>query len=84
MVTNSQYTSRRSMYLVYERMKFVIEPSAAVSLAVALYSEPFRQSLASIAERRGKSNVQELNIGLVFSGGNVDLKTLGTLFSQVT
>ncbi|KDQ58521.1 hypothetical protein JAAARDRAFT_34334 [Jaapia argillacea MUCL 33604] len=47
--------------LVWERMKMVIEPSAAVSLAVVLFSEAWRQ--------RGVRG----NVGVVWSGGNVDL-----------
>ena len=76
-------TFSRAMYLVYERMKIVIEPSSAVTLAVVLYSTSFRQSLKGIAERRGKTGAEELNIGLVFSGGNVDLRSLSSLFSQI-
>ena len=69
------------MKLVYERMKLVIEPSAAVPLAVVLYSQEFRQHLEALADREGKTN---LNVGLVFSGGNVDLKVLGELFASVS
>ena len=83
-IIEAQNAYRRAMYLVYERMKLVIEPSAAVPLAVVLYSDSFRQSLVGIAERRGKSVGNELNICLVFSGGNVDLKSIGTIFSQLT
>lgn len=71
------------MYLVYERMKLVIEPSSAVTLAVVLYSQEFRQNLDVITQHRGKQGVGELNVGLVFSGGNVDLKSLSSLFSQL-
>lgn len=76
-------TNRRAMHLVYERMKLVIEPSSAVTLAVVLYSDAFRESLEKIAGKRGKKDIGELNVGLVFSGGNVDLKTLSSLFSRV-
>lgn len=48
-----------AMKLIYERLKIVVEPSAAVPLAVVLrYKELFK----------GKS------AGLILSGGNVDLK----------
>ena len=54
-----------SMRLVYERMKIVIEPSAAVTLAVVLhYPEVFRNK----------------KVGVIFSGGNVDLSLLGKWF----
>lgn len=52
------------MKLVMERMKLVIEPSAAVGVAVALYNEKFRAL-------RGVETV-----GIVLCGGNVDLAKL--------
>ena len=52
---------RHAMKLIYERMKLVIEPSAAVSLAAVLrYGSLFR----------GK------RVGIILCGGNVDLKVL--------
>jgi threonine dehydratase len=52
-----------AMRLVWERMKLVIEPSAAVPVAAVL-SERFREVAGG--ER----------IGIVLSGGNVDLERL--------
>lgn len=52
-----------AMRLVWERMKIIVEPSAAVALAAVLTDE-FRE-LSGI-ER----------VGVVFSGGNVDLEQL--------
>ena len=50
-----------AMRLVWERLKIIIEPSCATVLAAVLrYPEPF-------AGRR---------IGLILSGGNVDLASL--------
>lgn len=69
------------MKLVYERVKLVIEPSSAVTLAVVLYSSEFRASLNDIAQKRGKNG--SLNVGIVFSGGNVDLATLSDLFKRI-
>ncbi|KAJ3116361.1 hypothetical protein HDU96_009824 [Phlyctochytrium bullatum] len=51
----------KAMKLVFERMKVVIEPSAAVGVAAVLYSKKFR-------ELKGISN-----IGIVLCGGNLDL-----------
>jgi len=51
-----------AMRLVYERMKLVIEPSAAVGLAAVL-SDGFRQRVPSSVQR----------VGVVLCGGNVDL-----------
>ena len=51
-----------AMRLVWERMKLVIEPSSAVPVATALFDHG--------AELRGK------RVGIVLSGGNVDLGAL--------
>ncbi|KAG8946882.1 hypothetical protein FRC04_011309 [Tulasnella sp. 424] len=67
----------RATKLVYERMKIVIEPSSAVPLAVALYSSEFMDWVKSIPAP------SRLNIGIVFSGGNVDIVKLSTLFAQL-
>jgi threonine dehydratase len=59
--TSSEESIIRSMFLVWERMKIVIEPSAAVSLAVVLDNpETFRNK----------------RVAIIFSGGNVDLMKL--------
>ena len=52
-----------AMRLVWERAKLVIEPSAAVAVA-AIFSDSFR-ALPGLAR-----------IGVVLSGGNVDLDAL--------
>lgn len=49
---------RAAMRLVFERMKLVVEPSAVVGLAAVL---------------SGRFDVGGRRVGLVFSGGNVDL-----------
>ena len=51
----------KAMKLIYERMKIIVEPSSAV---------PF----AAILEE--KINIKGKNVGIIISGGNVDLKTL--------
>jgi threonine dehydratase len=60
-VTTSEESIIRAMRLVWERMKVVIEPSAAVPLAALL---------------EGKLDVKGKRVGIVFSGGNVDLDAL--------
>jgi threonine dehydratase len=67
------------MKLVYARVKLVIEPSAAVPLAVALYSTAFRNR----AEALTKDKRRSLNVGVVFSGGNVELTRVLKLFESV-
>lgn len=60
-VTVSEEAIVEAMHLIWERMKIVIEPSAAV---------PF----ASIIEN--KTNHESKKIALILSGGNVDLNKL--------
>lgn len=54
-----------ALRLIYERMKIVVEPSSAVALALVLK----RNDLFC-----------NKNIGVIISGGNVDLKNLSALF----
>jgi threonine dehydratase len=60
-VTTSEESIVQAMRLVWERMKVVIEPSAAVPLAAIL---------------EGTLDVRGKRVGIVFSGGNVDLDAL--------
>jgi threonine dehydratase len=60
-VTVSEESIVRAMRLVWERMKIVIEPSAAVPLAALL---------DGCLSARGKK------VAIIFSGGNVDLDAL--------
>jgi threonine dehydratase len=50
-----------SMRLIWERMKIIVEPSAAVTLAAVI---------------ENKNNFAGKRIGLILSGGNVDLQNL--------
>jgi threonine dehydratase len=54
-----------AMRLVYERMKLVVEPSGVVPLAAVL---------------KNKEIFSGKKVGVVFSGGNVELKKLGEWF----
>jgi threonine dehydratase len=49
------------MKLVWERMKMIIEPSSAVPLAALL---------------KEKQNFKNKKVGIIISGGNVDLTNL--------
>ncbi|HZH43491.1 MAG TPA: pyridoxal-phosphate dependent enzyme [Lysobacter sp.] len=55
-----------AMRLIWERLKLVVEPSAAVPLAVVL---------------RERERFAGRRVGIVLSGGNVDLDTLPALWS---
>jgi threonine dehydratase len=56
-----------TMRLVWERMKIVIEPSSAVALAPLLRSSGLTEIGMAAADRKPK-------IGIILSGGNVELK----------
>ena len=56
---------KASMRLVYERMKIIAEPSSLVTLAAIL---------------KNKSKFAGKKIGLILTGGNVDLAQLGNFF----
>src|SRR5208337_3969135 len=60
-VTTSEESIVRAMRFVWERMKVVIEPSAAVPLAAIM---------------DGKLDIRGLRAAIVLSGGNVDLDAL--------
>jgi len=57
-VTVSEDSIIMAMKLIYERLKIVIEPSSAVPLAAII---------------ENKVNVSGLNVGIIVSGGNIDL-----------
>ena len=60
-ITVSEQEIVEAMKLVWERMKIIIEPSSAVALAAVIKSQN---------QFRGK------RVGIIFSGGNVDLTKL--------
>jgi threonine dehydratase len=60
-----------AMRLVWERMKIVIEPSSAVAIAPLL--EPGAVAGLNLAPRGDGAPPK---LGVIFSGGNVDLSTL--------
>lgn len=56
-----------AMRLIWERLKIIVEPSAAVPLAVVL---------------KEKETFRTKNIGIILSGGNIDLDRACALFAQ--
>jgi threonine dehydratase len=85
-VTETQI--KDAMRLVFERMKVVIEPSAAVSLGVVLFNEEWRtwvldrqkEEESRLGLRTGEGRAWD--VGVVFSGGNTTMEAVGTLFAQ--
>lgn len=69
MVTVSEEEIIRTMYYLWTRLKIVVEPSGAVSLA------PLFCRKLPIAGKR---------VGVILSGGNVDVREVGKLFAAVS
>jgi threonine dehydratase len=66
----------QAMRLVWERMKVVIEPTAALGLAVAMFDEGFREMVQKEGGEEG------WDVGVVFSGGNVAMEAVGDLLAR--
>ena len=60
-VTVSEEKIIEAMRMIWERMKIIIEPSSAVPLAAIL---------------QGKVDIQNIKVGIILSGGNLDLGKL--------
>src|SRR5579883_1011909 len=69
MVTVSEAAIVRAMFFLWERLKIVVEPTGALAAAALL---------------DGIVNVPGARIGVVISGGNVDLKQASKLFAKVS
>jgi threonine dehydratase len=67
MATASDAQLVEAMRFVWERMKLVVEPTGVLGLAAAL---------------AGTVPVRGLRVGVVLSGGNVDLAEAGKLFAS--
>ncbi len=61
-LTVSEKSIAEALFLIMERMKIVIEPSAAVPLAAVL---------------ENKEKFKEKNVGIILSGGNLDFTRIG-------
>ncbi|QZZ19618.1 threo-3-hydroxy-L-aspartate ammonia-lyase [Leptothermofonsia sichuanensis E412] len=68
MVTVSEIAILRTMFFLWERLKIVVEPTGALAAAALL---------------EGVISAPHARIGVVISGGNVDLKQAGKLFARV-
>ena len=66
MVTVSEEAIRRTMFFLWERMKIVVEPTGVLAAAALL---------------EGVVKAPDGRVGVIISGGNVDLKQVGQLFS---
>ncbi len=68
MVTVSEESILKTMFFLWERMKLVVEPTGALALSALL---------DKTIETPGK------NVGVVISGGNVDIQQAASLFAQL-
>ena len=66
MTTVSEEAIIRTMYFIWERLKIVVEPTGVLATAALL---------EGVVKSPGS------RIGVIVSGGNVDLTKLGKLFS---
>lgn len=68
MVTVSEDAIKRTMYFLWERMKLVVEPTGALAAAALL---------------DGAISLPGKRVGIVITGGNVDLKQAASLFQDL-
>ncbi len=68
MVTISEIAILRTMFFLWERLKIVVEPTGA---------------LAASALLEGIISMPNARIGVIISGGNVDLEQAGKLLAKV-
>ncbi|MBU7583369.1 MAG: threo-3-hydroxy-L-aspartate ammonia-lyase [Nostoc sp. TH1S01] len=68
MVTVSEAAIINSMFFLWERLKVVVEPTGALAAAALL---------------SGVVSVKEAKIGVIISGGNVDLAKVAKLYSGI-
>lgn len=68
MVTVSEDAILRTMFYLWERLKIVVEPTGALAAAALL---------------EGIITLSNANIGVIISGGNVDIKQIGKLFERL-
>ena len=68
MVTVSEDAIKRTMYFLWERMKIVVEPTGVLAAAALL---------------EGVVTAPGARVGVIISGGNVDLQQAGAIFSSL-
>lgn len=67
-ITVSDVEIISSMRLIWERLKIIVEPSAAVAFAAVL---------------KDKAQFRNKNVGIILSGGNIDIERACKLFASV-
>lgn len=72
----SEQQIKEALQLAIEELGFIIEPSAAVPLAVALFNEEFHRQIAK--------KKRHVRIGIVLTGGNISEKELQTILPDLS
>ncbi len=84
----SEEEIKASMRLLFERAKWVVEPSGAVALAVVLFNHAFRawvqRRQREELEIRGDGEIRPWDVGVVISGGNTTMDAIAALFAPGT
>ena len=70
---------KKAMRLAFERLKVVIEPSAAVPLAAVLYNVDLRAEITEMEMQDGDDVIWD--VGIILSGGNTTVDAVAKLFT---
>ncbi|PWN33696.1 tryptophan synthase beta subunit-like PLP-dependent enzyme [Meira miltonrushii] len=85
-LTATEAQIKDALQLIWTRMKQFIEPSAAVGLAIILHNPEVAKQIGKIAQEKTKNNATqepvEIRIGVVWTGGNVELASIAKLFAN--
>lgn len=85
-LTATEAQIKDALQLIWTRMKQFIEPSAAVGLAILLHNPEVAKQIGKIAQEKTKNNSTtepvEIRIGVVWTGGNVELANIAKLFAN--
>lgn len=80
----SEAQIKGAMKLLLERAKWLVEPSGAVPLAVALYNEEFRAYVEAEQEKEmaEAAVARPWDVGVVISGGNTTVGAIAGMFGS--
>ncbi|MCO5613989.1 hypothetical protein L7F22_068269 [Adiantum nelumboides] len=83
-LTATEDQIKDALQLVWTRMKQFIEPSAAVGLAIILHNPEVAKQISKIAQNKTNTTKEpiEIRIGVVWTGGNVELANIARLFAN--
>jgi threonine dehydratase len=73
-------TLLRTMFLLWERLKLVVEPTGALGAAAAIYGRATPDSPQPEPRSRPTVDIVGKRVGIMLSGGNVDFAQVGAWF----